>query len=293
MPSATLLSRIPAWLLEHHSMTADQFSEYLRARIKTWDLLDESNAKTSKGLKRGYLTQILYLAPADLSGMNVCACSSDGCRRACLTNSGHGAFGPTQIKRATKTWALLLHRREFVDRLARLIVNANQRARRARMGHAVRLNGTSDLPRLVDAVMAHPDIARLVDRGRIQFYDYTKIPEPWKRARAGYHLTFSLSENNRLAADQALAHGINVAVAFDARNGTADRLPTTWEGYQVISGDDTDLRFLDSSSPAGFIVGLRIKRTKDRDTGRMIWHDHESSNGFVQISGAREMRIAA
>jgi hypothetical protein len=291
--SSHLTSLIPAWLLSHHQMTADQFSEHLRGRIRNWDLLDESNAKTRKGTKRGYLTQILYLAPADRSGVNVCACASDGCKRACLTGSGHGAFGPTQIKRATKTWAMLLHRAEFVDRLARLIVNANKRARRARMGHAVRLNGTSDLPRLVDAVMSHHDIARLVDRGRIQFYDYTKIPEPWKRARAGYHLTFSLSEDNRSAAMDALAHGVNVAVAFDARNGTTDQLPTTWQGYSVISGDDTDLRFLDPSSPAGFIVGLRIKRTKDRDTGRMIWHDHESSNGFVQISGAREMRIAA
>ena len=32
----------------------------------------DNNAKTVKGQKLGYLTGVLYLAPADLSGHNVC-----------------------------------------------------------------------------------------------------------------------------------------------------------------------------------------------------------------------------
>ena len=36
----------------------------------------DENAKTVKGQKKGYLTAILYLAPSDLSGFNVCPMAS-------------------------------------------------------------------------------------------------------------------------------------------------------------------------------------------------------------------------
>ncbi len=34
----------------------------------------DANAKTVKGQKKGYLTAVMYLAPADLSGFEVCRC---------------------------------------------------------------------------------------------------------------------------------------------------------------------------------------------------------------------------
>jgi hypothetical protein len=43
--------------------------------------------------------------------------------------------------------------------------------------------------------------------------------------------------------------GGNVAVVFD-------ELPKTYLGYEVINGDDTDLRFLDKK---GVVVGLKAK----------------------------------
>ena len=46
-------------------------------------LLTFQNAKTSKGEEMGYLTGILYMAPADIvNGINVCPFASDGCKKA-------------------------------------------------------------------------------------------------------------------------------------------------------------------------------------------------------------------
>src|ERR1035441_10556155 len=48
--------------------------------------------KTVKGEKIGYLTGILYLAPANVSGVaNVCPMSTQGCRDACLFTAGNPA----------------------------------------------------------------------------------------------------------------------------------------------------------------------------------------------------------
>lgn len=44
-----------------------------------------ADAKTVKGNSRGYLTGVLYLAPYNLSGRQVCPKASEGCAAACLT----------------------------------------------------------------------------------------------------------------------------------------------------------------------------------------------------------------
>jgi len=78
-----------------------------------------------------------------------------------------------------------------------------------------------------------------------------------------YSLTFSRSEETELEEIKELvskAH--NVAVVF------RDKLPKTWEGMQVVDGDDTDLRFLD---PKGVIVGLVEKGLAKKDeTGFVV-----------------------
>lgn len=51
-------------------------------------LIEMKNAKTVKGEALGYLTGILYLAPANASGrMNVCPSATAGCMKACLFNA--------------------------------------------------------------------------------------------------------------------------------------------------------------------------------------------------------------
>ena len=57
-----------------------------------------SDAKTIKGQKKGYLTGILYLAPADESvssgGFNTCPKASAGCKAGCLFTAGRSAIFP-------------------------------------------------------------------------------------------------------------------------------------------------------------------------------------------------------
>ena len=48
--------------------------------------------KTDKGRSRGYSTAIMYFAPADLSGYDVCQYRSAGCTAACLNTAGHGGI---------------------------------------------------------------------------------------------------------------------------------------------------------------------------------------------------------
>ena len=47
-------------------------------------LLSTANPKIQKGVKLGYLSFILHLAPADLSGHEVCPKRTKGCTDACL-----------------------------------------------------------------------------------------------------------------------------------------------------------------------------------------------------------------
>lgn len=149
----------------------------------------------------------------------------------------------------------------------------------------VRLNGTSDLPWENIAVRGELGetfsslMALFVD---VQFYDYTKS---WRRAAqhalgnmpANYHLTFSRSECNDDQALSVLGRGGNAAVVFSTRKGEA--LPATWNGYPVIDGDTSDLRFTDAGSAeansfrpyaGGFVVGLRAKGKARRDASGFV-----------------------
>jgi hypothetical protein len=55
-------------------------------------LLSTGNPKILKGLKQGYNTYILHLAPADLSGFNTCPKATAGCKAACLNTAGRGGM---------------------------------------------------------------------------------------------------------------------------------------------------------------------------------------------------------
>jgi len=53
----------------------------------------DANAKTIKGQKYGFMTGILYMAPADLSGVNLCPMADMAGCKACSwpTSSGWSA----------------------------------------------------------------------------------------------------------------------------------------------------------------------------------------------------------
>ena len=219
----------------------------------------EQDAKTVKGGKYGYLTGILYLAPStEADGVhNLCPMASAECRQACLYGAGMaGVFPSIKAARIEKTKQYLVSPRVFVEKLAVDIIRLQDEARARGLKPAVRLNGTSDLPKLARELAARFP--------QVQFYDYTKIPQPWKRTSANYHLTFSFSGENYGDCRKALKHGVNVAVVFSGA------LPETWHGYKVINGDLSDLRF---TAPVGVVVGL-----KSKGEARKM-----AAGGFIQI----------
>jgi hypothetical protein len=227
-------------------------------------ILDENNAKTIKGEALGYLTGILYLAPAEESGvMNTCPKATPACRAACLYTAGRGPMPNVIAGRMAKTLLLHQNRELFLDCLRWDIGKLVRRAAKLGLKPCVRLNGTSDL-----AWMA---MAMAVEFPAVQFYDYTKLPGPWQRQQPNYRLTFSYSGHNLGEAQNALGHGVNVSVVFAV--GKGEPLPLTWHGHRVIDGDAHDLRFLDEF---GVVVGLRAKGRARYQISPFIVIPHQS-----------------
>lgn len=224
------------------------------------ELITSGDAKTSKGEKLGYRTGILYLAPADESKViNVCQFASAGCKSTCLFTAGRGAFGNVRQARVNKTIFYKENPAAFMAQLEKDILKTIRYAEKNNVTPVFRLNGTSDLPRLV-----RPFAEKFP---AIQFYDYTKVPKPYQRTMPNYDITFSRSETNLIDCMDALENGINVAAVFSTARGAA--LPDEYLGREVIDGDDHDLRFLDKK---GVIVGLRAKglARKDKTSGFII-----------------------
>lgn len=219
-----------------------------------------SDVKTIKGEKLGILTGILYLAPANISGYEVCPMRTEGCTEACLYTAGMGKFNNVKTARIKKTKMFFENRDEFLKILRDDIKSLIKKADKANMIPAVRLNGTSDIDwTRFDIMDQFPDV---------QFYDYTKVLSRLSKSIPdNYHLTFSKSEINIDACKSALNLGFNVAVVFSTKKGQL--LPTSYIGYPVISGDETDVRFKDPKG--GFIIGLIAKGDAKKDeTGFVI-----------------------
>jgi len=219
----------------------------------------DANAKTDKGQGRGYITAILYLAPADESGYEVCPMASQGCRKACLNKAGMGAFSNVQAARIAKTKWYFEDRVAFMAQLMTEVRAFIRKAFKAGLIPVVRLNGTSDIPWERVPVEGMPNI--MAHFPTVQFYDYTKrhnrrdLPD-------NYHLTFSLAEDNDSRASAAASNGANVAVVF-----RTDKFPATFMGMPVVDGDADDLRFLDGK---GVVVGLKAKGPAKKDTSGFV-----------------------
>lgn len=217
-----------------------------------------SDAKTSKGESRGYLTGILYLAPSTVSGRQVCPFASPACHAACLYSAGRGAFSNVQKSRIAKTQSYFADKVAFLANLDKGVTGLIAKATRQRMKPAVRLNGTSDIAWERTGIM---------DRfPGVPFYDYTKNPLRYAQFLAGklpknYRLVFSRSETNEAQCLEFLAKGGNVSVVF------RKSLPKAWKGFRVIDGDKTDLRFLD---PKGVVVGLVAKGKAKGDVSGFV-----------------------
>jgi len=230
-----------------------------------------ADAKTSKGEKRGYLTGILYMTPADGSGREVCKFRTAGCPAGCLSTAGRGAFNSVQSARLAKTRQYFEDRDSFWRNLVYSIESLARRAEREGLTPCVRLNGTSDLPyeRMPVKIGGERIASNIFEMfPDIRFYDYTKYPNT-ERSREGlplnYDLTFSYHEECTVRDLLRELRTGRVAVVFDTPKGKS--LPLVFGGAGVLDADDTDLRFLE---PAGVICGLRAKGKARKDTSGFV-----------------------
>lgn len=240
----------------------------------------QSNTKIAKSEKFNggqYSIMILHLAPAKISGYNMCPKASAGCKAICLNQAGQGGCNKEHklvnntchIARAGRATLLKTNKALFFKKLKSEINDFLIKCEIKGSSPCMRLNGTSDLNW---SKIKDPETGKnLMDLyPQIQFYDYTKDITQLKNAGKNYYFTFSRSESNALDVSKALDMGVNVAVVFDKKMG----LPDTYMGYPVFDADQTDLRFLDaelSGHKKPIIIGLVEK-------GYLARHDR---TGFV------------
>ncbi len=226
----------------------------------------DSDPKTHKSniSGKGYLTAIQYLAPAKVSGYQVCAAASAGCIAGCLHTAGVPFMMQNKNKaRIARTRFFFEHREAYKILLIAEIAAFVKKAEKKGLNAAVRLNGTSDI--VWETVF--PELFGLFPN--VQFYDYSKVEKRFRSTwnlPANYDLTFSRSECNEEAALRILAENPNARVAVVFSTARTKPLPTEWNGYTVGDADKDDLRFLDSSR----IAGLRAKGKARKDTSGFV-----------------------
>ena len=223
-----------------------------------------SDAKTVKGETLGFLTGILYLAPATTTKWNTCPMAKIAqCDKACLNTAGRGAFSSVQTARVNKTIWFFEERQTFMQQLVVDIKRVIRKAQSKGLVPLIRLNGTSDIrwetvgfsdidgTEYVNIFEAFPDVT---------FYDYTKDANR-KDLPANYDLTFSYSgvQGFQPFVQIAIAKGMRMAVVFRKEQD----IPNTFKGISVVSGDKSDVRHLDDD---GVIVGLYAKGKAKLDT---------------------------
>ena len=229
-------------------------------------ILGESSAKTIKGEKIGYLTAICYLVPDE----KICPFAKlAGCFDGCLNTAGRGAFNSTQKARAAKTSFFYDNQRAFMLSLCADIWTHKRRAEKLGLIPLVRPNGTSDIAFENIRIDGKTIFQMFPD---VQFYDYTKHPSRKLEGKTAgnYDLTFSFSAlTPKPISIKGLINPANkrTAVVFQRQ---AD-IPETFRGWQVVDGDDTDVRHIE---PEKVVVALYAKGKAKKDFG-----------GFVQIKG--------
>ena len=211
-----------------------------------------ANTKLSKQSSRsdGYAIYSLFLAPADVSGYEMCLWRTEDCTKLCLNCAGKGALSSVQQARIRKTKWLVERPRSFFYSLVAEMQKISNKHYGSPITPVMRLNGTSDLP--WDQIC--PEFFTFYGGIGWRFYDYTKSVQraemqPWDN-------TLSFSGHNWADCERLLrAKKCRVAVVFDTKRGQP--LPTEYKGFPVIDGDADDLCFLDD---VGLIRGLRYKR---------------------------------
>lgn len=228
------------------------------------------DSKTIKGLQKGYLTGIMYLAPYTIGGKNICPfAKAAGCIDACLNTAGRGIFNNVQQARLNRTKLFHSDINAFMHKLSIEIEALEKTAIKNGLIPVVRLNGLSDINfedirfdyefihnkiRSVTIFELFPDI---------QFYDYTKNPNRDNLPK-NYDLTFSYSNKPEFKKfnEIAIKKGMRLAAVFSDQN-----LPAYFMGLPVLNGDESDLTFL---APKNTILGLYAKGKAKKDNSGFI-----------------------
>lgn len=220
-------------------------------------------------VKSHQYTYLIYLAPANTSGYNVCSHSTPECRLGCLATSGHagmelkaGKSTRIQDARIKKTRLFYEQPEFFMQWLIAEIKVAQAKAKKDGFFFSVRLNGTSDID-WVNVRINGQNIFEIFPD--ILFYDYTKNPLKFNNKPSNYHLTLSYTGRNWNVCKALLQKGVNVAVVFNVKS--EKQLPTQFAGYQTINGDLTDYRISDAK---GIIVALKWKRIANRENEKKL-----------------------
>ena len=206
-------------------------------------LLSTGNPKILKGLKQGFNTYILHLAPANLSGYETCPKRTAGCTAACLNTAGRGGMfkkGETtnviQQARIRKTKMFFENRVQFMADLVKDIELAIKQSAKKDLTPVFRLNGTSDLAWEKYEVVRNGVTFKNIFAAfsEVTFYDYTKIPGRKVNGIANYSLTFSEADGNALETLNAIRAGMNVATVFGIKKNSP--MPKMWNGMTVFNG---------------------------------------------------------
>jgi len=235
-----------------------EYKKPAKLTFKTGNPKTDKNLKLDSKLSKYWILR-LNLAPHTLSGYNTCPSASNGCATACLHTAGNPVFQKQKDSgRINRTRYYMQDRTEFIERLKKEISNHIKYCKKHDFKPVMRLNTTSDISWENHGIFEQfPDM---------MFYDYTKVKKRALKYVSGgypsnYHLTFSMNECNQSDAMEILDLGGNVAMVF------RKELPATYQGYTVIDGDTSDLRFLDAKN---CIVGLIAKGKAKKDTSGFV-----------------------
>lgn len=241
-----------------------KFTNPTEARRQTGLTYISSVSKSVKHLKSykyEELTLSLYLAPAKMSGYEVCPGRTAECTRLCLNQSGKN-IGPQKERgdfinnsRIKKTRMFFEEHDFFMDWLINEIEAAQRKAIRMSFKLSIRLNNTSDISpeefrrHGKNILEMYPDI---------QFYEYTKVANrvDLMTKYDNYDVTYSYTGYNQTTCQEMLNNNVRVAVVFK-------KLPEEFMGHKVIDGDAYDMRYKDDKD---VIVGLKYKVNRNKLT---------------------------
>jgi len=165
------------------------------------------------------LTYALYLAPAKLSGYEVCPMRNAECTALCLNESGMSIIYTDMINqsRIKKTKLFFEEREFFMGWMIAEIESTKKKAEKMGYAFSVRLNNTSDINPIsfyVDRDGKKMNVLQLFPT--VQFYDYTKVANRLEVVKKypNYDLTFSFSGYNEIECLTMLKNNVNVAVVL-------------------------------------------------------------------------------